>query len=219
MKETWRWFGPDDPIPLDHIKQAGATGIVSALHHLYRGEAWPLDAVLKRRNEILAAGFAWSVAESIPIHNSIKLRNGPHERFTGAWKDTLSAIAKAGVEVICYNFMPVVDWTRTDLRWRLPSTGYALRFDAVDFAAYDLFILQRKNAEADFPADRIPSAQARFDSMPDERRKNLEQTIIAGLPGAEASYDRETIRALLAEYEGMTPADLRANLVEFLKEV
>lgn len=151
MKETWRWFGPGDPVPLDHIRQAGATGIVSALHHLYRGEAWPLDEVLKRRDEILAAGFAWSVVESIPIHNSIKLRSGPYGRFIDAWKDSLAAVAKAGVKVICYNFMPVLDWTRTDLKWRLPTTGYALRFDVVDFAAYDLFILKRKGAEAEYP--------------------------------------------------------------------
>ncbi len=219
MKETWRWFGPDDPVPLDHIKQAGATGIVSALHHLYRGEAWPLDEVIKRRDEILAAGFAWSVVESIPIHNSIKLRSASRAHFIGAWKDTLAAVAKAGVEVVCYNFMPVVDWTRTDLQWRLPTTGYALRFDAVDFAAYDLFILERKNAEADYSDDRARAAHARFHSMPQSRRDDLEQTIIAGLPGAEASYNRETIRSLIAEYHGVTAAELRSNLVVFLQEV
>ncbi len=219
MKETWRWFGPGDPVPLDHIKQAGATGIVSALHHLYRGEPWPLDEVFKRRDEILAAGFAWSVVESIPIHNSIKLRSGPYQSFISAWKDTLAAVAKAGVEVICYNFMPVVDWTRTDLKWRLPTTGYALRFDAVDFAAYDLCILARKGAEADYAEERVRGARARFDSMPQTRRVDLEQTIIAGLPGAEASYNRETIRGLIAEYHGVTAADLRANLVAFLRDV
>jgi mannonate dehydratase len=228
MKETWRWFGPGDPVPLDHIKQAGATGIVSALHYLYRGEAWPLDEVLKRRDEILAAGFVWSVVESIPIHNSIKLRSGPYDRFIGAWKDTLRAVAKAGVEVVCYNFMPVVDWTRTDLKWRLPSTGYALRFDAVDFAAYDLFILERKGAEVDYSAahdkdriqkDWIRAARIRFDAMSEARKADLEQTIIAGLPGAEASYNRETIRSLIAEYRGVKPADLRTNLVAFLREV
>jgi mannonate dehydratase len=219
MKETWRWFGPGDPVPLDHIKQAGATGIVSALHHLYRGQAWPLDEVFKRRDEIRAAGFIWSVVESIPIHNSIKLRSGPYERFIGAWKDTLSAVARAGVEVICYNFMPIVDWTRTDLQWRLPTTGYALRFDAVDFAAYDLFILERKGAAADHSEDRARAARARFDSMSEARRVDLEQTIIAGLPGAEASYNRETIRSLIAEYRGVTAAELRTNLVAFLREV
>lgn len=219
MQETWRWFGPDDPVPLDHIKQAGATGIVSALHHLYRGEAWPLDEVFKRRDEILAAGFVWPVAESIPIHNSIKLRSGPYGHFIGAWKDTLAAVAKAGVEVICYNFMPVVDWTRTDLQWRLPTTGFALRFDAVDFAAYDLFILQRQGAEANYSEDRVRVAQARFHSMSEERRSDLEHTIIAGLPGAEASHDRETIRRLIAEYQGVTAGELRNNLVAFLREV
>jgi len=219
MKETWRWFGPGDPVPLDHIKQAGATGIVSALHHLYRGEAWPLDEVFKRKDEVLAAGFVWSVVESIPIHNSIKVRSGPYARYTGAWKDTLAAVAKAGVEVVCYNFMPVVDWTRTDLKWRLPTTGYALRFDAVDFAAYDLFILERKGAVADYSEDRVRAAHARFQSMTEPRRNDLEQTIIAGLPGAEASYHRETIRSLIAEYRDVTAADLRNNLVAFLREV
>jgi len=219
MKETWRWFGPGDPVPLDHIKQAGATGLVSALHHLYRGEAWPLGEVFKRRDEILGAGFVWSVVESIPIHNSIKLRSGPYEHFIGAWKDTLAAVAKAGVKVICYNFMPVVDWTRTDLKWRLPTTGYALRYDAVDFAVYDLFILRRNGAEADYSEERARASRIRYDAMPEARRNDLEQTIIAGLPGAEASYNRETIRSLIAEYQGVTASDLRTNLTAFLREV
>ena len=219
MKETWRWFGPGDPVSLDHVKQAGATGIVSGLHHLYRGEAWPLEEVFKRRDEIHAAGLVWSVVESIPVHNRIKLQSGPHRRFTGAWKDTLVRIAKAGVDVICYNFMPVVDWTRTDLKWRLPSTGYALRFDTVDFAAYDLFILKRKDAEASYSEDQLRAARVRFDSMSQKRRDELELTIIAGLPGAEASYDRQTIHGLIMQYQGATPDELRANLTAFLREV
>ena len=219
MKETWRWFGPDDPVSLDQVKQAGATGIVSALHHLYRGEPWPLEEVLKRRDEIVAAGLAWSVVESIPIHNSIKLRSGRYQTYIDAWKDTLAAVAKAGVKVICYNFMPVVDWTRTDLSWRLPTTGYALRFDAVDFAAYDLCILERKKATADYSEERIRAARRRYDSMSGSRKDELERTIIAGLPGAEASYTRNTIRRLIAEYESITPAELRNNLITFLREV
>ncbi len=219
MKETWRWFGPDDPVSLDQVKQAGATGIVSALHHLYRGEPWPLDEVLKRRDEIVAAGLAWSVVESIPVHNSIKLRSGRYQPYIDAWKDTLGAVAKAGVKVICYNFMPVVDWTRTDLSWRLPTTGYALRFDAVDFAAYDLCILERKGAASDYSEERIRAARGRYDSMSDSRKDELERTIIAGLPGAEASYTRDTIRRLIAEYESITPAELRSNLITFLREV
>lgn len=219
MKETWRWFGPNDPVPLDHIKQAGATGTVTALHHLYRGEAWPLDEVQKRRDEIAAAGFVWSVVESIPIHNSIKLRSGPYQHFVDAWKGSLAAVAKAGVPVVCYNFMPVVDWTRTDLRWRLPTTGYALRFDAVDFAAYDLFVLNRQGAREEYSEERNRAAQARFSSMSEARKSDLECTIIAGLPGAEASYNRDTIRSLIADYHGMTSDDLRSNLIAFLREV
>jgi mannonate dehydratase len=180
-------------------------GIVSALHHLYRGGAWPLHEVLKRRDEIMAAGLAWSVVESAPVHNSIKLRSGPYQLYINAWKDTLAAVAKAGVKVVCYNFMPVVDWTRTDLAWRLPTTGYALRFDAVDFAAYDVCILKRKGAEADYSEKRIRTARERYTSMSEKRKDELERTIIAGLPGAEASYTRETIA--------------RNNLIAFLRDV
>lgn len=219
MKETWRWFGPQDPVSLSQVKQAGATGIVTALHHFYRGEAWPVDKVLERKAEIESAGLVWSVVESIPIHNSIKLRSGPYIQYIAAWKDSLAAIAKAGVQVVCYNFMPVVDWTRTDLKWSLPSTGYALRFDSIDFAAYDIFILQRKHAEAGYQPGQTAAAHARLDSMSESRRIDLEQTIIAGLPGAEASYGRESFRRRLSEYEGLTPADLRANLLAFVREI
>jgi mannonate dehydratase len=219
MKETWRWFGPQDPVSLSQVKQAGATGVVTALHHIYRGEAWSSDEVLKRKHEIESAGLVWSVVESIPVHNSIKLRSGPYRQYIDAWKDSLAAIAQAGVQVVCYNFMPVVDWTRTNLRWRLPSTGYALRFDAIDLAAYDLFILLRKNALTQYQPDQIAAARARFDAMPESRGADLEQTIIAGLPGAEASYDREAFRLQLSEYEGLTPVDLRVNLLAFLREI
>jgi len=219
VKETWRWFGPQDPITLDHVKQAGATGVVSALHHLYRGEAWSVDAVLQRTAQIEAAGLVWSVVESIPIHNSIKLRTGPFRQFTDAWKDSLAAIARAGVTIVCYNFMPVVDWTRTDLRWRLPTTGLALRFDVVDFAAYDLFVLQRAGAEQDYAAERLAAARARYESMSEARRNELERTIIAGLPGAEASYSRATFQKLLEQYAGVTEDDLREHLIAFLREV
>lgn len=219
MKETWRWFGPQDPVSLDHVKQAGATGVVTALHHLYHGEPWPLSEVLKRKAEIEAAGLVWSVVESIPVHNSIKLRSGRFRQFTDAWKDSLAAIAKAGVRVVCYNFMPVLDWTRTDLRWRLPSTGYALRFDAVDFAAYDLFLLRRHGAEKDHPRERIAAAQARFEAMSENRRNDLEHTIIAGLPGGEGSYSRTALRSLLTEYESITVDGLRGNFIAFLQEV
>lgn len=219
MKETWRWFGLQDPVSLDHVRQAGATGVVSALHHLYRGEAWPLDEVLKRKAEIEAAGLAWSVVESIPIHNSIKLQSRPFRQFTDAWKDSLAAVAQAGVKIVCYNFMPVVDWTRTDLRWRLPSTGYALRFDVTDFAAYDLFILQREGAERDYAEERVAAARARCDAMSESRRDELEQTIIAGLPGAEGSYDRAALRELISQYKDVSAGELRGHLISFLREI
>ena len=175
--------------------------------------------MLRRKDEIEAAGLVWSVVESIPVHNSIKLRAGPYQQFIGAWKDSLAAVAQAGVKTVCYNFMPVVDWTRTDLMWRLPSTGYALRFDAVDFAAYDLFILGRNGAEADYRSGRVTSARARFEALSAERRNQLERNIIAGLPASESSYDREAIRRALAEYAGVTAGDLHSNLAAFLGEV
>lgn len=219
MQETWRWFGPADPISLEHVKQAGASGIVSALHHLYRGEAWPSEEVMLRRREIESLGLVWSVVESIPIHNSIKLRCGPYRKFIAAWKDSLVAVAKAGVPVVCYNFMPLVDWTRTNLKWPLPSTGYALRFDAVDFAAYDLFLLARPGADRDYPAERIAQAHIRSQEMSASQKSELERAILAGLPGAESSYDRKMFLDARADWEGVTTDDLRAALVAFLHEI
>src|SRR5215470_9350792 len=219
MKETWRWFGPQDTISLDQVKQTGATGIVTALHHLYHGEPWSLEEVQKRKAEIEFHGLVWSVVESIPVHNSIKLRSGPYKQYISWWQQSLRAIAKAGVKVVCYNFMPVVDWTRTDLKWKLPSGGYALRFDVADFAAYDLFILKRNSAEADYTDERVTLARAHFERMTEERRHDLEQTIIAGLPAAEAAYNRETIAHALGEYKTILAADLHAHLIAFLKEV
>jgi mannonate dehydratase len=219
VQQTWRWFGPQDTVSLDHVKQAGATGVVSALHHLYRGEPWPSEEVFKRKAQIDAAGLVWSVVESIPIHNSIKLQSGSFRQFTDTWKDSLRAVAEAGVQVVCYNFMPVVDWTRTDQRWQLATTGYALRFDVTDFAAYDLFILRRPKAEGDYSQQLICAASARYEQMPAARREELEQTIIAGLPGGEGSYDRASLLRLITEYDGMRPDDVRSNLVAFLREV
>lgn len=219
MRETWRWFGPEDPIPLEHVRQAGATGIVTALHHLYRGEAWPFSEVLKRKAEVESAGLSWSVVESIPVHNSIRMRAGPFREYIGNWKDSLAVVAKAGVSVICYNFMPLVDWTRTNLKWRLPSTGFALRFDSIDFAAFDLFILQRPGAEQDYAPERIIAAHARFAAMSQAERDQIERAIIVGLPGAEASYDRNAFLRTRAEWQGIAASDLRSALAEFLRDV
>ncbi|MGC2635635.1 MAG: mannonate dehydratase [Acidobacteriaceae bacterium] len=219
MKETWRWFGPEDAVPLHYAKQAGATGIVTALHHLYRGEAWPLDELQKRKDAITAADMEWSVVESIPMHNSIKLRTSDCQKAIGAWKDSLAAIAQIGVKIVAYNFMPVVDWVRTDIAWRLPSTGYAVRFDAIDHAAYDLFLLKRRNADDSYAPDRVEAARARFAQMTEAQKERLEKNLIAGLSASESSYDRESMRASIAAYDGMTAEDLRANLIEFLREL
>ena len=219
MEQCWRWYGPNDPVTLDHIKQAGATGIVTALHNLYDGSAWPLDAILERKRIIEAAGLAWSVVESIPVHNSIKTGTPERQRYAGWYKDTIRALAKAGISTICYNFMPVVDWTRTDLAYRLPTTGYALRFDAIDFAAYDLFVLKRRNARDGYTSARIAEAEARLKELSDEKIDRIERNLIAGLPATERSYNRDSFREALAQYDSIGPKELRDNLAWFLREI
>ena len=164
MKQTWRWFGPDDPVKLTHVRQAGATGVVSALHHINDGRAWPIDEVMKRKAEIEAAGLAWDVVESIIVHEDIKTRSGRHRELIDNYKASIRALAKAGIETICYNFMAITDWTRTDLDYPMWHGGTALRFDMVEFCAYDVLVLKRHNAEADHPADRIAAAKTRLAS-------------------------------------------------------
>ncbi|MCX5496139.1 mannonate dehydratase [Kaistia dalseonensis] len=219
MEQTWRWFGDGDPVPLDHVKQAGATGIVTALHQVTGGRAWTVDEIAVRIATIEQAGLRWSVCESIPVPNAIKLAGPDRRRAVDAWKDSLANLGRAGVTTVCYNFMPVVDWTRTDLLYRLPTTGYALRFDMVDFVAYDVFILRRPNAEADYASDLVREAQARHQAMSESDMAQLETNIICGLPGGDGSYSRETIAALIADYAGLDATALRAHLVEFLREV
>lgn len=219
MEQCWRWYGPDDPVTLDHVKQAGATGVVSALHDIYDGRAWPLENILERKRIIEAAGLTWSVVESIPVHNSIKIGSPERLRYVGFYKDTIRALAKAGIATICYNFMPVVDWTRTDLAYRLPTTGYALRFDAIDFAAYDLFVLKRRNARDGYTAARIVEAEARLKELGDEKIDRIERNLIAGLPATERAYNRDSFREALADYDSIGPKELRENLAWFLREI
>ena len=219
MKETWRWFGPDDPVTLDHAKQAGARGIVSALHHIYDGRAWSFDDAMARKRAIEAAGLSWDVCESIPVPSAIKLREGPFRREIDAWKDSLANLAKAGVSTVCYNFMPVVDWTRTDLKYPLPTTGFALRFDMPSFVAYDVFVLRRPGAEADYSADALEAARARLQRLDGEALAAIEKNVIGGLPARQAAYTREQFSRALSEFAALAPEDLRANLVAFVKEV
>ena len=219
MEQSWRWFGPDDPVPLAHVRQAGATGIVTALHHIYDGRAWTADDIGSRKAMIEAAGLTWNVCESIPVHTSIKLRTGPYRQYIDAWKDSLAELGRAGIPVICYNFMPVVDWTRTDLMYAMPSTGRALRFDMLEFVAYDAFVLKRPGAEQDYPQTLLDRARGVLARKTESDIAALEKNIIAGLPGGEDSYTRETIARRIAEFDGVTPDDMRANLVAFLQEV
>jgi mannonate dehydratase len=219
VEQSWRWFGPDDPVPLAHVRQAGATGIVTALHHIYDGRTWTPEDIAERRDMIAGAGLRWTVCESIPVHSSIKLQSGPWRRYLDAWKDSLANLGRAGVPTVCYNFMPVVDWTRTDLSFAMPSKGLALRFDIAEFAGYDAFVLRRAGAETDYPAALLERARAALAAKTEAEVARLETTIIAGLPGGEDSYTREGIRDRIAAFTGVTPADMRANLITFLREV
>jgi mannonate dehydratase len=185
MRETWRWFGPDDPVSLDNARQAGAQGIVTALHHITDGRAWSDDDVAARRRVVAAAGLTWDVCESIPVSAAIKLCEGPYRRDIDAWKDSLASLARSGVATVCYNFMPVVDWTRTDLAYPTPSKGLALRFDMPAFVAYDVFFLRRPGAEADYSAGALAAARAPRDArrrgLRDDRKERRRRH--AGAPG------------------------------------
>lgn len=219
MLQTWRWFGPDDLVTLDHVKQAGATGVVTALHHMNTGGVWPVEEVEKRRRMIEDAGLTWSVVESIGVGEEIKTRTGNYEEKIENYKQSIRNVARAGVKTICYNFMAITDWTRTNLFWPLPTGGFALRFDAVDFAAYDLFVLKRQGAEADYTPERVALAEARFKSMSEEQVEKLERILIDWLPARDFVYDRSGFQRMLDIYKEISPADLRANLVTFLKEI
>jgi mannonate dehydratase len=219
MKETWRWFGPDDPVSLDNAKQAGAKGIVTALHHLYDGRAWSAADVAARRAAVEAAGLSWDVCESIPVSAAIKRRDGLYRRDIDAWKDSLAALAKAGVTTVCYNFMPVVDWTRTDLAYRLPSTGLALRFDMPALVAWDVFVLKRRGAEDDYSPAALAAARGKLARLDAAALAAIEKNVIGGMPARQDAYTRENFARALAEYAGVDATALRANLVAFLAEV
>jgi mannonate dehydratase len=219
MEQTWRWFGPRDPVPLQHVRQAGATGVVSALHHLPNGTAWPITEIEKRKREIEAAGLAWSVVESIPVSEEIKTRSGDWRAHLDAYSQTIRNLAACDVRTVCFNFMPVIDWTRTDLTYALPDGSLSLRFDATTFAAFDLFILKRQDAEADYTPERIAQAREAFAAMDAATQERLTRTIIAGLPGAEESYTVAMLRDALGRYRGVGKDELRGRLGEFLDAV
>lgn len=219
MKETWRWFGPEDAITLRQIRQAGATGIVSALDHIPTGEVWPVADILERKKIIEDAGLVWSVVESVPLHNDIKLRTGDFERMIENYRQSLRNLGQCGVTTVCYNFMPVVDWTRTNLTYELPNDSQALRFEMSDFAVYDIHVLEREGAASDYSDVIRERAARRFAEMSAEELDGLEKNIIAGLPGGEGSYDREGIRAAIAEFTRLGNEGYRANLYAFLQDI
>jgi mannonate dehydratase len=192
MLQTWRWFGPDDPVSLENVRQAGAVGVVSALHHMNQGQVWSEDEVAKRRSEIEAGGLVWSVVESIGVGEEIKTRSGAYRAKIENYKQSIRNAARVGVKTFCYNFMGLTDWTRTHLNWPLPNGGTALRFDAVDLAAYDLFILRRDGANTEYPPDRIAAARERFEAMTPGEMDELERTLIDWLPARDFTYDRQS---------------------------
>lgn len=222
MEQTWRWWGPADLITLPHIRQVGATGIVTALHDIPAGQVWPTEAVAERKSIIeqdASLGLRWSVAESVPVHEAIKLGEGDLTPYFDNYRQSLRNLGAAGVYTVCYNFMPVLDWARTQLHAPLPGGGNALRFNAHEFAAFDCHMLQRPGAEADYPDHVRARARAWFDAAAETDKRTLLATIMAGLPGAFDRYDIEGLRRMLERYQGVDRAALRDNLARFLREI
>ncbi|MDO6694206.1 mannonate dehydratase [Aliiglaciecola sp. 3_MG-2023] len=225
MRESWRWFGPNDPVTINDIRQTGATDVVSALHNIPTGDVWTIDAIRQYQaliedcEEGLTA-LKWSVVESIPVHEDIKLKRPGHQKYIDNWIESMENLAKCGIKTICYNFMPVIDWTRTDLKFKLPNGAYALRFDQKKFAAFDLFILQRENAESEYSAAEIAEAKHIFESMSEAEKEQLTNNIIAGLPGKMTdAYGLDDFRKMLANYKDVTSDTLRESLFAFLSQV